>query len=54
MPEEMCTYREDGTNLIINRAKEERCQIHPGSSQQGEASDSLLSRVDYSQYQYRE
>ena len=54
MPEEMRAYREDGTDLVINRAEDKRCQIHAGSNQQGEATDALLSGVDYSQDHYRE
>ena len=37
MPEKMRAYREDGTDLVINRAEDKRCQIHAGSHQQGEA-----------------
>src|SRR3712207_9407710 len=45
MPEEMRTYRQDGTYLVINRAEEESGEIHSRSGHQCEASCLLLSRV---------
>src|SRR3712207_8168435 len=52
VPEVMGTDRQDGTDLIINRAEEESCHKNTCGCKQGEAGNPPFARVEYPEHQW--